>query len=114
MSLGAKQERFSTSLADLILYLDAENIGVRLKEAWRSPETAKIYAEKGKGIANSNHCKSIAADLILSVNGSVVWDGPAYEKAGSYWLSLSPDHSWGGNFTRRDVYHFSIEHEGVQ
>ena len=113
-TLGQKQERFSTALATLIRLLNEAGYGVRLKEVWRTPEQAALNAQTGKGIANSLHCVSLAADMYLSRFGAMVPETKTdYAPMGNIWKSLGPDHAWGGDFARlNDIYHISIRHEG--
>ena len=117
--LGQKQERFSICLAMLILKAGKFGYGVRVGEVWRHEILARHYASIGKGIINSNHCNKCAVDIILTIDGVVQWgkkgtpSAEPYRKLGEWWKSLGPDHYWGGDFRRRDVYHYSIKHAGV-
>ena len=120
MTLGEKQEVFTAHLAMLITHMVSKGYGVRLKEVLRTKEQAEIYAAQGKGILNSNHRNGCAADMYFSKAGELLWSGEAYEIAASYWTKLSTpftlidlEHCWGGDFKRRDVYHYSIKHGGV-
>jgi hypothetical protein len=118
MNLGEKQEIFARCLAELILYMEYEGYGCRLKEVLRTKEQAEIYAAQGKGIINSNHRNGVAADIIFTQNGEILWDGDAYKLAAEWWKEceeLYPEleFCWGGDFKRRDVYHYSIKHNGV-
>lgn len=116
MKLGEKQEVFALSFAELILRATEMKLGVRIGEVWRPPEMAEIYAEQGKGIINSNHRNKLAADIVLARDGTVLWDGDEYRQLAAFWRSLSStgfEHCWGGDFKRRDVYHYSIKHRGV-
>ena len=116
MQLGAKQECFSRSLAKLLMKAESLGYGVRLRELMRSKEQAELYALQGKGVKNSVHRHSLAIDLYLTVDGELKWDGDCYGILATYWESLSEpelEHCWGGKFRRRDVYHYSIKHNGV-
>lgn len=113
-SLFEKQKMFSLNTALLILWCNDNGYGVTCGETYRIPEQAKSNAEKGIGIANSLHCKRLAIDLNLFQGTKYLTDSKLYEHAGNYWLSLSPMNRWGGNFTKPDGNHFSMEHEGVQ
>ena len=117
VTLGRKQEIFTYCLAKLLLHMsDKYSWDGRLREVMRSKEQAEIYAEQGRGILNSNHRNSLAADIYWSKNGVLQWDGETYDKAAEYWKTFSDgelEFCWGGDFRRRDVYHYSIKHNGV-
>jgi hypothetical protein len=115
MTLGEKQELFSRLYWRLLRKAEQLGYGVRQGEVYRPREMAAIYAAKGLGIKDSNHTRKIAADIILSVDGTVAWSGEPYQKLGDYWKSLHPLCRWGGDFRHiRDVYHFSLEHRGIK
>lgn len=82
-------------------------------EAYRTPEQAKLNAQKGSGIANSLHCQRLAVDFNLFINGEYQTRTEAYRELGEYWESLGG--AWGGRFKNRpDGNHFSLEHDGVR
>jgi hypothetical protein len=114
MSLNAKQARFTYCIAQLIVWAK-EELGVDLigAELYRTPEQAEIYFKQGKGIKNSVHRKKLALDMYVLKDGKIVWDGPEYDQIAVKWRSLDPDARWGGDFRRRDVYHYSFMHRGV-
>lgn len=88
-----------------------------LGEAWRSPETAALYAKEGKGIRNSNHINRLAIDLELFKNGVWLTKYPDYLEAGELWEKYSDTEcecAWGGRFKSRDANHFSVVHLGVR
>ena len=117
MKLGQKQEYFARSLSRLLDHaINDLGYGVRLRELMRSKEQAEIYAQQGKGVKNSVHQHSLAIDLYLTKNGEHQWDGTPDRHLGVFWARLSSpelEHCWGGDFKRRDVYHYSIKHNGV-
>jgi hypothetical protein len=113
MRLGEKQELFACLVPMLLNYAHFLGYEVRIGEVYRSPEEARRLAKLGKGIVKSNHCKKIAIDLILTKDGNVCWDQADYEDLGSYWKSRHELCRWGGDFKRRDAFHFSLEHNGV-
>ena len=113
MTLGEKQEEFSICLAQLITWIYAQDWAVRIGEVHRPAATAAHYAELGKGIKNSVHCKKLAADLSLRSDGRVTWAEEDYRAAGEFWKSLSEWARWGGDFHNRDAVHFSFTHNGV-
>jgi hypothetical protein len=113
MRLGEKQELFARLVPRLLNYAHFLGYGVRIGEVYRSPEEARRLAKLGKGIVNSNHCKKLAIDLFLSIDGKVTWDMQPYENLGDCWKELHELCRWGGDFKNRDGVHFSLEHNGV-
>jgi len=116
MTLGEKQELFTEMLARLICHMIDCGYEARLKEVLRTREQAEIYAKQGKGILNSNHRNGLAADIYFTKDGELLWDGEPYKIAANWWESLTDNENefcWGGRFRRRDVYHFSVKHNGV-
>ena len=121
MKLNEKQVLFTKTLARLLQYAARKNIDVILAEVFRPPEMAKIYAERGTGIAKSVHTKKLAADMYIYKNGTVSWDKEDYRQLGEHWKTLHDFCRWGGDFGKRndrevgrDPFHFSFEHGGVQ
>jgi hypothetical protein len=53
-------------------------------------------------------------DFNLFVAGVYMTNSGAYKPIGEYWKSLNPLNRWGGDFTKPDGNHFSMEHEGVK
>jgi len=118
MKLGEKQELFAESHCKLLSHAFGLGLRVRQRELQRTPEMAALYVERGVGVANSTHIYSLAIDLYLTRDGTLMWRGPDYDALGAYWKSLSvpgANHCWGGDFSKPyDPYHFSIEHNGVK
>jgi hypothetical protein len=112
MKLGEKQELFAQLLPRLLDKAHQLGYRVRLKELLRTPEMAQIYAEQGKGIANSLHTKGLAIDLILFRDGQPLWSSVDYTELGEFWEGIHPLCRWGGRFN--DGCHFSLEHGGVK
>ena len=110
MKLWKKQAIFSRYLADLLFFIDAKGYFVSIDEVFRTPEQAKLYEQQGKGIANSLHCKKLAADLnIFDKDGRLLATKKEYEPFGEYWESLYEFNRWGGNWTRVDSRHFEMQ-----
>lgn len=115
MNLISKQKLFSRLIAKLITKAYEMGNEVTLGEAWRPPETAKLYEVDGRGIENSLHPLRLAMDINLFKDGVFLRNNNDYEQLGAYWESLStPDYkcTWGGRFG--DGNHFSIEHAGAK
>lgn len=114
MKLSEKQQVFSQNVAKLIAKVYEMGLGCTLGECYRPPAMAEIYAKQGIGIKNSVHCQRLALDLYLWKDGTCIMDGPEYGYVAAFWLGLDPLNRWGGRWTKyRDLYHFSMEHEGV-
>lgn len=113
MTLGAKQEEFSRCLGELLTWIYAQGWAVRIGEVHRPKATAEHYAATGKGIKNSAHCRKLAADLFISIDGAVTWNPEDYAAAGVYWKGLHELARHGGDFKNRDAVHFSFIHGGI-
>ena len=115
-----KQCNFSRCAAQLILFAYDQGYKITLGEAYRSPETAEIYAKAGKGIKNSLHRRRLAIDLNLFKDGQYLSRSEDYKPLGDYWKSLSCLNYtcvWGGDFIddktglpAPDGNHFSFLH----
>lgn len=114
MSLGEKQELFAELFGQLIGWVYANGMALRLGEVHRPQFVADHYAATGKGIKNSAHTRKLAADIFLVKDGKVTWDTSDYEALGEHWESLHELCRWGGRFKNRDAVHFSLEHGGVK
>ena len=110
MELWQRQSLFALNVAKLINFIKSKGYNVTLGEAFRTPEQAKIYANEGKGIVNSLHCKRLAIDLnLITSNGIYLPDDDHYIQFGSYWESLDGFNRWGGHFKRCDGNHFEMQ-----
>lgn len=119
MTLHEKQILFSRLVSQLLDTLALWRIEVAFGETWRSPEEAARHAEEHDGIKNSLHTLRLAIDLLFYKDGIYLTDTKDYELAGAYWKSLSnPEEgyvcAWGGDFSKPDGGHFSIEHNGTK
>ena len=114
MTLGQKQQEFAICLAKFIVWIYKQGWQVRMKEVYRPPFTAREYARRGKGIVNSVHTKSCAADLVLVKNGKVTWKNDDYLPLAKKWESYHLLARAGHYFRGRDSVHFSFEHNGVK
>jgi len=114
MTLGEKQRRFTELVARLITWCYENGYELTFGECYRTPEQAALNASKGSGISNSLHIKRLAIDLQLFIDGQYQTISDAYKPMGDYWKTLDPEARWGGDFTKPDGNHFSLEHEGVR
>lgn len=110
MTLNDRQHIFSQNLAKLLLHVETLGFTCSIGEVYRTSEQAKLYAQEGKGIVDSQHCKKLAVDLQLFSNGSFLQDKNEYEPLGIFWESLNPENRWGGRFPNRvDSVHFEMK-----
>lgn len=108
-SLGAKQQRFTYMISQLIQFAyEQDGYSLTFGEAYRTAEQAEINAKKGIGIKNSVHCDRLAVDFNLFINSIYQTATSSYKLLGEYWESLGGN--WGGHFN--DGNHFSLEHNG--
>ena len=114
MTLGEKQRHFTQLVAKLITWCYENGYELTFGEAYRTPEQAALNAQTGVGIANSLHTKRLGIDMNLFVDGNYQTQSSAYQPLGDYWKSLDPEARWGGDFTKPDGNHFSLEHEGIK
>lgn len=113
MRLSQRQALFASNIAKLILWANEQpGFYVTLGEAWRPPETAALYAQRGLGIERSLHQDRLACDLNLYIDGDYQTLTSAYKPLGEHWKSLHPQHAWGGDFKRADGNHFSFRYDG--
>lgn len=109
-TLGQKQRAFAIDVAQLIVFAYQNGFEVTFGDAYRDPEVAQFYAQRGRGISNSLHCQRLAIDLNLFINGVYQSDGAAHRPLGEFWEALRPGNCWGGRFG--DGNHYSRSHDG--
>lgn len=117
MKILEKQFAFSRLIVELIEEAYRRGYTLTLGEAWRSPETAAIYAKQGKGIKNSLHIQRLALDINLYRKDIWLKKTEDYEGLGLYWESLGTpglETAWGGRFSKPDGCHFSLIHNGTK
>lgn len=106
---GEAQRYFAgVLLPELLRQALALGFEVTLGEAWRSPETAELYARAGKGIAHSLHTDRVAIDLNLFKGGVYLTASIDHEPLGLWWEARDPGCRWGGRFTPPDGNHYSF------
>lgn len=110
MKLSERQAIFAQNVAKLLQYIASKGFLVTFGEAFRTQEQANIYAQAGKGIADSLHCKRLAVDLnLINDEGIYLPDSADYKQFGTYWESLNVLNEWGGNWKRSDGNHFQMD-----
>ena len=98
MTLGEHQETFSQHAALLITQAIKLGFGVRLGEVLRTQEQQKIYCDTGLSkTMNSQHCKKLAIDLNLIVNGRMA-TAAEVRPLGKWWEALDEHNRWGGSW----------------
>ncbi len=102
MTLREKQSHFACMVADLIQHAEKLGFDVTLGEAYRMPSAKH-------GHPRSLHCKRLAVDLNLFIEGKYQRSTKAHEPLGIYWESIGG--SWGGRFN--DGNHYSLAHGGM-
>jgi hypothetical protein len=99
MKLSEAQFIFAKSVAKLINIIAENGYSCSLGEAYRTPEMAEIYAQRGTGIRNSLHCRRLAIDLnLFSPEGEFLTKSDDYAKFGLAWKRLHNMNRWGGEF----------------
>ena len=108
------QEQFAQDAAKLIQQAAVLGYGVTFGEVWRTPQQAQWNADHGTGIGCSLHLQRLAIDLNLMVNGVYQIDDHSgcYSALGTFWKAMGSDHYWGGDFTTKDLDHYSISPDG--
>lgn len=108
MTLNDRQHVFAMNLAKLLQHVDSVGLTCSVGEVHRPPETAELYAKRGIGIKDSQHCKKLAVDLHLFANGKYLQNKSDYQPLGEYWKSLHPENEWGGSWKKQDLVHFEM------
>jgi hypothetical protein len=108
VSLVQEQAAFLLDVANLIQKATTLGWTVTGGELYRTAEQQQIYVKTGRSkTMNSNHLKRMAIDLNFFKDGKLIYDIAALKPIGTYWETLNPKNSWGGNWTSfKDVPHF--------
>jgi len=97
MTLRQKQSKFVRMVALLIQFAYEQGYEITFGDAW---------AHDGH-IDGSFHYKRLAIDLNLFRNGRYLSSTEAHRPLGEFWESIGG--SWGGDFTRPDGNHYSLD-----
>jgi hypothetical protein len=114
VTLGEKQELFTYLLAQLIIFAYGKGYKIRMGEVLRTQAQADANAASGAGISNSLHLQKLAADLNLFKDGKFLTETEDHRPLGEFWKSLDPLCFWGGDFSKPDGNHYSMENNGVK
>lgn len=106
-SLQESQQKFAQDVVLLLTHMLHQGYKFTFGETMRTKEQAELYAQQGKGIKNSLHCKRLAIDInLFNPQGEFLLNSEDHTMFGDYWESLSPLNRWGGKFTRPDGNHY--------
>jgi peptidoglycan L-alanyl-D-glutamate endopeptidase CwlK len=110
MTLGEQQELFTSNIARLIAYAETQGYKCRMREVERTAYQQAEYVKTGKSkTADSQHLKSLAADIYFTKAGKLIEDKTALSPLGVFWESLDKANRWGGNYkTFTDCPHFEM------
>jgi len=108
MKLSEKHQIFTLNVARLIMWANEQGYRLTFGEAHRPQITADYYAAHGIGIKNSQHCKRLAVDFNLFVDGQYMQDSESYARLGVAWEALHEKNRWGGRFKIMDGNHFEM------
>lgn len=107
MSLRAKQSKFATMAARLILKAGELGYEVTFGDAYRDPRLhGEIGEKKGYGHAKSFHKQRLAIDLNLFKDGEFLGGTDDHMPLGEWWESIGG--TWGGRFKAPDGNHYSL------
>lgn len=106
------QSHFAWMLGQFLTWCFDNGYQVTIGEVYRTPSEAEANAVIGSGIARSLHTLSLAVDLRLFIAGDYQTDSAAYAPLGAEWKRMGG--AWGGDFTKPDGNHFSLEYKGVR
>ena len=105
MTLREQRVTFTKNLALLILKAFEWGYEVAIDEA---TEHLTVKDPTSDHIKGSKHHVGLACDLLLYRDGEYLTSSDDYKDLGTYWKSLDPNLTWGGDFNRVvDANHFS-------
>ena len=114
LKLGEKQRVFAWNQHHLIEWAYKAGYELTFGEAFRTAEQAMLNSKSGAGIKNSLHMKRLAIDWNLFKDGEWLQDSADHRPLGTFWKTLHSLNRWGGDFSKPDGNHYSMEHEGVR
>lgn len=109
------QAVFTRTICQFTLWLFDQGYEVTDGEAYRTPEMVAIDVQKGAGISTSLHPHRRARDMNIFLKGIFLQTKSDLQILGDKWESMSQEGMtcrWGGNFTKPDTDHFSMQKPG--
>lgn len=114
MTLRQQQSLFAQLVGRLITWSYENGFELTLGETVRTKEQAYANEVQGIGTKDSLHIVRLAIDLNLFIDGKYQVAAAAYAPLGLCWKTLHPLCRWGGDWSKRDANHFSLEYQGRQ
>lgn len=114
LKLGEKQRIFVWNQHLFVEFVYKTGYEMTDGESFRTAEQAALNAKKGTGVAKSAHMWRLARDWNLFKDGVYLTDTASHRQFGTFWKTLHPLNRWGGDFSKPDGNHYSMEHEGIQ
>lgn len=108
------QVRFARLVPRLIDWAFENGYEVTGDQWERSTTAAAENASSGAGIIDSLHTLKLAIDLNLFRDRILLESVEGYKPIGEYWKTLDLLARWGGDFSKPDADHFSLEYQGVR
>lgn len=108
MSAVPEQAAFLLDVGRLISWATARGWVVTGGELYRTAEQQDIYVKAGRSkTMDSYHLRRLAVDLNFFKAGELIYDRAQLAEVGTFWESLDPKNSWGGNWSSfKDLPHF--------
>jgi hypothetical protein len=112
VKLAEQRWHFSFCIGELLGYARSNGYLLVLDEGrvFKKRKTRRGgIVEDGIHIPTSKHYEGLAQDTILydSFFQPIYKDCPMWQDLGRFWKSLDPECTWGGDFKKVDLNHFS-------
>lgn len=115
MTLREQRILFSRLISELVLWVNQQpGYACAYDQVKRTATEAAENAKKGTGISRSLHVDGLAADLLLYMDGVYQERSESHAFIGKQWKRMHPLARWGGDFSKPDGNHYSLERGGVK